>query len=32
MDRFNPFRVLALSYCLGALSIVMIGLAKTDSG
>lgn len=28
MDRFNPFRVLALSYCLGALCIVMIGLSE----
>ncbi|EKZ5284962.1 aromatic acid/H+ symport family MFS transporter [Klebsiella aerogenes] len=28
MDRFNPFFVLALSYCLGALCIVMIGLSE----
>ncbi|MVT03725.1 aromatic acid/H+ symport family MFS transporter [Enterobacter sp. 10-1] len=28
MDRFNPYRVLALSYCLGAACIVMIGLSE----
>ena len=28
MDRFNPFRVLALSYALGAVCIVMIGLSE----
>lgn len=28
MDRFNPYRVLALSYCLGAVCIVMIGLSE----
>ncbi|MEZ7213145.1 MFS transporter [Klebsiella spallanzanii] len=28
MDRFNPYRVLALSYGLGAVCIVMIGLSE----
>ncbi|CAH3726198.1 TPA: aromatic acid/H+ symport family MFS transporter [Klebsiella oxytoca] len=28
MDRFNPFRVLALSYALGSVCIVMIGLSE----
>lgn len=28
MDRFNPFRVLALSYGLGSVCIVMIGLSE----
>ncbi|WP_434639735.1 MFS transporter [Klebsiella sp. I138] len=28
MDRFNPYRVLAWSYCLGAVCIVMIGLSE----
>lgn len=30
MDRYNPFRVLAVSYALGALSIVMIGLSDNS--
>ena len=28
MDKFNPFRVLALSYAIGAVCIVMIGLSQ----
>ncbi len=28
MDRLNPFRVLAVSYALGAVCIVMIGLSE----
>ncbi len=28
MDKFNPFRVLALSYATGAICIVMIGLSQ----
>ena len=28
MDKFNPFRVLAVSYALGAVCIVMIGLSE----
>lgn len=28
MDKFNPFRVLALSYAVGAVCIVMIGLSQ----
>ncbi|WP_061709728.1 3-hydroxybenzoate transporter MhbT [Pseudenterobacter timonensis] len=28
MDKFNPFRVLAISYALGAVCIVMIGLSE----
>lgn len=32
MDKFNPFRVLALSYAIGAVCIVMIGLSGTDYG
>lgn len=28
MDKFNPFRVLALSYAIGAICIVMIGLSQ----
>lgn len=28
MDKYNPFRVLAVSYALGAVCIVMIGLSE----
>ncbi len=28
MDKFNPFRVLTLSYAIGAICIVMIGLSQ----
>lgn len=32
MDKFNPFRVLTLSYAIGAICIVMIGLSGMDYG
>ncbi len=32
MDKFNPFRVLALSYATGAICIVMIGLSQMRIG
>lgn len=32
MDKFNPFRVLTLSYAIGAICIVMIGLSRMDYG
>lgn len=28
MDKYNPFRVLVVSYALGAVCIVMIGLSE----